>query len=200
VIKQQINFFDQLAHEKTELFQLKQMIYIVLIFVFFLTSYGSFSDWLIQRTLKVEHEITLNQKATNSKVASLKKDYAEELSGDFLSKQIEDIKKSLAAKEEIISILSNQEDNVNREGFSDYFVALSDNTISNVWLTSVRIDQNKGLVSLSGKSSGNNLVFAYLKLLNSTRVFSTQLLKLDGLLKESSDNSFAFYGKKVGRR
>lgn len=197
-MKQQINFLDQLPKDKTTPLVTTHIVRLAIILSVALITFTLFYSWLTKTLELRANNAELVKSITTIHISTLKKKHSEQFSEAFLSKQLKEISQDVKAKQKIISILSTQKNIPNIEGFSKYFTTLANNTLSNIWLTSIEISQGGEIIKLTGNAQNNDQVLAYLKLLNNASAFSKHPLKLLTLSQDKGISTFILYSESKG--
>ncbi|MFA6985046.1 MAG: PilN domain-containing protein [Arenimonas sp.] len=181
-MSQQINLFNPLFRKQKKYFSAATMLQALsLIFLGSLLVYGY--AWYRMSTINQRAgQTATTHKATQAKLLEISAQSGPRQPSQLLTDEVARMEAKLQARRHIVGLLGTGELG-NSEGFSEFFRALSRQTMNGVWITSFHVSGAQSDVAISGRALQPELVPVFLNRLKTETIlagksFSTMEMRL----------------------
>lgn len=181
-MSQQINLFNPLFRKQKKYFSAATMVQALsLIFLGSLLVYG-YARYRMSTINQRAEQTAITHKATQAKLLELSAQSGPRQPSQLLADEVARMEAKLQARRHIVGLLGTGELG-NSAGFSEFFRALSRQTMNGVWITSFHVSGAESDMAISGRALQPELVPVYLSRLKTEAIlagksFSTMEMRL----------------------
>lgn len=163
-MSQQINLFNPLLLKTHKLFSLYTMLQALGLILLGSLLFYAYAWYSVQTTQDRVGKTERMRAATLKQLDSLKDKSAQREPSKLLQEEIARLEAQLATRQNVVSVLMRGEVG-NKEGFSEYFRALSRQTPEGLWLTGFEVT-GSGDIAISGRALNAEMVPVFISQLN----------------------------------
>ena len=175
-MQQQINLYQDILKDKTEPLQSRQAGLLLVVIVFGIALFATFSFFQNSRLTQQAEELRRQNHQAETRLAELERVYPPPQESVLLAEKVRQLETELAGRKITLNYFQGRDDTSNMKILQS-LEKLAQNPFSGVWLRRIVISHDGQGVALTGSSVDADRLPDYLQMLSDQKIFGGQLFE-----------------------